>query len=79
MLPNKEGQIVKFHTPLEDEDPNQIYVVLELKEDGERSRADIQPLGTEWAFPPIITVLLSDFGSCGSWDIRPAWLSRYHQ
>ena len=60
MLPTKEGQIVKFHTPLADEDPNQIYVVLELKEDGERSRVDIQPLGTEWAFPSITTVLLSD-------------------
>lgn len=60
MLPTKEGQIVKFHTPLEDEDPNQIYVVLELKEDGERSRADIQSLGTQWAFPSITTVLLPD-------------------
>ena len=60
MLPTKEGQIVRFHTPLADEDPNQIYVVLELKEDGERSRVDIQALGTGWAFPPISTVLLSD-------------------
>lgn len=60
MLPKKEGQIVRFHTPLADEDPEQIYVVLELKEDGERSRADIQALGTGWAFPPICTVLLSD-------------------
>lgn len=46
MLPKKEGQIVRFHTPLADEDPEQIYVMLELKEDGERSRADIQALGT---------------------------------
>lgn len=60
MLPKKEGQIVRFHTPLADEEPNQIYVVLELKEDGERSRADIQALGTGWTFPPISTVLLSD-------------------
>lgn len=60
MLPTKEGQIVKFHTPLEDEDPEQIYVLVELKEDGERSRADIQPLGTEWSFPSVTTVLLSD-------------------
>lgn len=51
---------MRFHTPLADEDPEQIYVVLELKEDGERSRADIQALGTGWAFPPISTVLLSD-------------------
>ncbi|UFK97703.1 hypothetical protein [Kaistella faecalis] len=60
MLPKKEGQIVRFHTPLADEDPDQIYVVLELKEDRERSRADIQALGTGWEFPPISTVLLSD-------------------
>ena len=60
MLPTKEGQIVRFHTPLADEDPNQLYVVLELKEDGERSRVDIQALGTGWAFPPVSTVLLSD-------------------
>jgi hypothetical protein len=66
MLPTKEGQIVRFHTPLADEDPNQIYVVLELKEDGERSRADIQALGTGWAFPPVSTVLISDLGSGGS-------------
>lgn len=60
MKPNKEGQIVKFHKPMEDEDPAQIYVLLELKEDGEMSRADIQPLGTGLAYPPITTVLLSD-------------------
>lgn len=60
MKPHKEGQIVKFHTPMEDEDPTQLYVLLELKEDGEMSRADIQPLGTGWAYPPITTVLLSD-------------------
>lgn len=60
MLPKKEGQIVRFHTPLADEDPEQIYVVLELKEDGERSRADIQALGTGLSFPPVSTVLRSD-------------------
>lgn len=51
---------MRFHTPLADEDPEQIYVVLELKEDSERSRADIQALGTGCAFPPVSTVLLSD-------------------
>ena len=45
MIPNKYGQIVRFHTPLADEDPEQVYVVLELKEKGERSKADIQALG----------------------------------
>lgn len=60
MIPHKDGQMVRFHTPLADEDPEQIYVVLELKENGERSRADIQALGTGWSFPPINTVLFSD-------------------
>lgn len=30
MKPTKEGQIVKFHTSLPDENPNQLYVVLEV-------------------------------------------------
>lgn len=29
----KAGQIVKFHTPNQDEDPNQLYIVLEVNED----------------------------------------------
>lgn len=60
MIPTKEGQIVRFHTPLEGENPNQLYVVLEVKIDGEHDRADIQPLGTELAFPGINTVSLND-------------------
>jgi hypothetical protein len=32
MTPNKTGQVAKFHTPLPDENPNQIYVVLEIIE-----------------------------------------------
>lgn len=60
MIPAKEGQIVKFHTPLADENPNQQYVVLEIKENGEKSRADIRALNTGLSFPPVNTVLLSD-------------------
>ena len=60
MIPTKEGQIVKFHTPLENENPDQQYVVLEIKEDGEKSRVDIKALNTGLSFPPINTVLLSD-------------------
>ena len=60
MVPTKEGQIVKFHTPLKDENPNQQYVVLEIKGNGERSRVDIRALNTGLSFPPINTVLLSD-------------------
>ena len=55
-----EGNIVKFHTPLPDENPNQLFLVLEVKIDGERSRVDIQALNTGLSFPPINTVLLAD-------------------
>jgi len=55
-----EGNIVKFHTPLPDENPNQLFVVLEVKIDGQRSRVDIQALNTGLSFPPINTVLLAD-------------------
>lgn len=60
MKANKEGQIVKFHTPLENEDPNQLYVVLEIIEDNEKSRAKIQALNTGLAFAPISMVRLVD-------------------
>ena len=60
MRPTEQGQIVKFHTPLVDENPNQLYVVLEVIEDSERPRADIQALNTGLSFPPINTVRLND-------------------
>jgi hypothetical protein len=60
MIPNKIGQVAKFHTPLPDENPNQLYVVLEIKEDVERPRADIKALNTGLTFPSINTVKLSD-------------------
>jgi transcription antitermination factor NusG len=55
-----KGNIVKFHTPLPDENPNQLYVVLEVIEDEERPRADIQALNTGLSFPPISKVRLGD-------------------
>jgi hypothetical protein len=60
LRPNKPGQVAKFHTLLPDENPNELYVVLEIKEDVERPRADIRALNTELSFPPINTVLLDD-------------------
>jgi hypothetical protein len=60
MKPNKIGQVAKFHTPLPDENPNQLYVVLEIIEDDERPRADIKALNTGLSFPPINTVKLDD-------------------
>ena len=60
MRPNKNGQVAKFHTPLPDENPDQLNVVLEIKEDDERPRADIKALNTGLSFPPINAVLLDD-------------------
>lgn len=60
MKPTKQGQIAKFHTPLPDENPDQLYVILEVIEDDQRSRAEIQALNTGLAFPPINKVYLSD-------------------
>ena len=60
MRPDKKGQIARFHTPLEGENPEQLYVVLEVIEDDERPRADIQALNTGLSFVPINTVSLND-------------------
>jgi hypothetical protein len=60
--PTKVGQIVKFHTPYPDENPNQLYVLLEIFEydDNRKPKADIKPLNTGLSFPPINKVLLDD-------------------
>jgi len=56
----KIGDIVKFHTPLPTEDKKQNYIVLEVIEDTERPRAQIQALNTNLAFTPINLVKLTD-------------------
>jgi transcription antitermination factor NusG len=60
MRPTKQGQIAKFHSPQEGENPEQLYVVLLVIEDDERPRADIQALNTGLPFPPINKVRLDD-------------------
>ena len=60
MKPIEKGAIVKFHTPLSEENPNQLFVVLEVIANDERPRADIQALNTGLSFPPINTVRLGD-------------------
>ncbi len=60
MKPIEKGQIVKFHTPNIDEDPNQKYVVLEVFEDGDRTRAKIEALDTGFIFPSVNVVLARD-------------------
>ncbi|RRB06852.1 hypothetical protein [Larkinella rosea] len=59
MNPNSTGQLVKFPTPYPDENPNHLYVVLEIFED-ERPRAHIQALNTGLSFPSVNTVRVSD-------------------
>ena len=60
MRPNKTEQVANFNIRLPDENPNQLYVVLEIIEDDERPRADIKKLKTDLSFPTINTVNLSD-------------------
>lgn len=60
MRPNKPRQVAKFHTPLPDENPNQLYVAIEIIEDDERPGADIKALNTDLSFAPMNTVSLYD-------------------
>lgn len=50
-IPNRAGQIVKFHTLLEDESPDDIYLVLEFMDDGEKSRVLVKSLNTGYSMP----------------------------
>jgi hypothetical protein len=49
-------QIVKFHTPLEDENPDQLYLLIQAFD----NRAEILALSTGLRFPPINTVTMND-------------------
>jgi hypothetical protein len=56
------GHLVRFHSPFPDEDPDQLYILLNVTdfEELDKSRADILALGTGLSFPPINTVKLED-------------------
>ncbi len=56
----KKGQVVKFHTPNVDEDPNQLYLVLEFREDGERSRVLIEAMNWKFFIAPTTVVYAKD-------------------
>jgi len=60
MRPNKIGQVVKFHTPYPDEDPNQRYVILEIHFDVEKPRALIKELNGGRSFASSTTVLVEE-------------------
>ena len=55
MRPNKIGQVAKFHTPLQDENPKQLCLGLGVVENDERSRAQIKALNHGFPFVPINT------------------------
>lgn len=59
MVTLKVGQKVKFHTPFPDEDPNQHFIVLEVKEGALDTRVDITPVNFPMEFPPVYTVKLA--------------------
>jgi hypothetical protein len=60
MRPNKAGQVVKFHTPYPDKDPNQHYVILEIHFDVEKPRALIKELNGGRPFASSTTVLVEE-------------------
>ncbi|MFZ4400595.1 MAG: hypothetical protein ACOYO1_11215 [Bacteroidales bacterium] len=60
MKPNKEGQVVKFHTPFPDENPDQLYVILELHTDVEKPRAFLKELNGGLPFPSTKVVLVNE-------------------
>ncbi len=62
MRQNKLVQIPKFYTQLPDENPAQLYAVLEINLDAEWPRADIKVLNTDLSCLLLNTVLLFGLG-----------------
>ena len=60
MRPNKIGQVAKFHRPLPDEIPNQLYIVTEIFSADERLDSDIKALNIGLSLPPVNNVKLED-------------------
>jgi len=60
MKPNKIGQVVRFHTPFPHEDPNQLYVILEIHLDVEKPRALIKELNGGKPLALTTSVLVED-------------------
>lgn len=62
MRPNKVGQVVRFHTPYPDEDPNMIYHLLDFDDSGRfpTPPAEIKPIFSDFSFVPINRVRLEE-------------------
>ena len=56
ITPTKVGQVVKFHTPYPDENPDQEWVVKEI----DPPRALIQAINLRMSFPPTDRVNIKD-------------------
>jgi len=63
MRPNKIGQVAKFHTPYPDEEPNQLFVMLEVIEDTLMPRAKIRAIFADSVWESIRSVQLADLES----------------
>ena len=59
MISIEKGSVVKFHTPISGENPEQLFVVLEVF-DRETQTARIMALNTGLNFPPVNTVKTED-------------------
>jgi hypothetical protein len=58
--PTKQGQIVRFHTPFADENPNQIFIVNEIFFDVEKPRAIIKTIGGKFGWSLTSSVSVED-------------------
>lgn len=54
--PIQRGTVVRFANPNADENPNDLYIVSEMKGD----RCDVVCVSTEMPLPPVSTVLVAD-------------------
>lgn len=66
MKPSKPNQLVRFSSPLEDEDPSQLYIIMEIFFDVDKPRAIIKALNTGLTYPPSTTVLVEDLEICNN-------------
>ncbi len=57
MRPHQSGNVAKFQTPMPGQNLYQLYDLLKIKKDVERSKAGIKAINTGFSFSPIITVL----------------------
>ncbi|WP_395049838.1 hypothetical protein [Flavobacterium sp.] len=57
MTPNKYGQVTKFLTPLQKENPDQLCVNVEIIENAKMPRVDIEALNTGLSFPPLAQLI----------------------